>query len=286
MKGIGTYSAEAKVQGFSGYLVELLILRYGDFESVLRSGMDWREGLVLALTECGSRRFASPLTFYDPVDGERNVASALSLHNMAVFIRASREYLNHPDSRFFFPEPREEWSRAHIARELRARGTKLIAVRLPRPNLTEDNLYPQVRRTLEGMQSTLESASFVVLDRSFSIKGKMIDLVMELQSDRLPAAMKHMGPPVTSEYSCQFLDKWMDAALVQPFIENGRWVAIVRRPHRTAKELLSKEMHKAALGKEMKGLKGMRVFSHAQLIKSGPRGSITELLDKTAPWEH
>jgi hypothetical protein len=44
-------------------------------------------------------------------------------------------------------------------------------------------------------------------------------------------------------------------------------------------------MQKAALGKEMKGLKGMRVFSHAQLLKSGPKGSITELLDKTAPWE-
>jgi len=285
MKGIGTYSAEAKVQGFSGYLVELLVLRYGDFEGALRSAKDWREGLVLTLTEGGSRRFASPLTFYDPVDRERNVASALSLQNMAIFIRASRECLNHPDSRFFFPEPRRDWSRAHIAREMRARGTKLIVVRLPRPDLTEDNLYPQARRTLEGMQSTLESASFVVLDRSFSITRKTIDLVMELQAERLPAAMKHMGPPVTNEHSGQFVDKWIDAALVPPFIENGRWVAIVRRSHRTAKELLSNEMQKAALGKEMKGLKGMRVFSHAQLLKSGPRGSITELLDKTAPWE-
>jgi tRNA nucleotidyltransferase (CCA-adding enzyme) len=285
MKGIGTYSAEAKVQGFSGYLVELLILRYGDFESVLKSAKDWREGLVLTLAEGGSRRFASPLTFYDPVDRERNVASALSLQNMATFIRASKEYLNHPDSRFFFPEPREDWSRSHIAREMRARGTKLIAVRLPRPVLTEDNLYPQVRRTLEGMQSTLESASFVVLDRSFSITGKTIDLIMELQAERLPAAMKHKGPPVTSEHSDQFVEKWMDVALVPPFIENGRWVTIVRRPHRTAKELLSSEMQKAALGKEMKGLKGMRVLSHAQLLKNGPKGSISELLDKIAPWE-
>jgi tRNA nucleotidyltransferase (CCA-adding enzyme) len=285
MKGIGTYSAEAKVQGFSGYLVELLILRYGDFESVLKSAKDWREGLVLTLADGGSRRFASPLTFYDPVDKERNVASALSLQNMTIFIRASKEYLHHPDPRFFFPKPKMDWSRAQIAREMRARGTKLIAVRLPRPVLTEDNLYPQVRRTLEGMQSTLESACFVVLDRSFSVTGRTIDLIMELQADRLPTAMKHIGPPVTSEHSDQFVDKWMDVALVPPFIENGRWVTIVRRPHSTAKELLSSELQKAGLGKEMKGLKGMRVLSHAQLLKSGPKGSITELLDKTAPWE-
>ncbi len=285
MKGIGAYSAEAKVQGFSGYLVELLILIYGDFEGTLRAAKDWREGLVLTLTEGGGRKFASPMTFYDPVDKERNVASALSLQNMTMFIRASREYLSKPDSHFFFPVPRQDWSQTHIVREIRARGTKLIMVRLPRPGLTEDNLYPQVRRTLEGMQSTLESAGFVVLDRSYSVAGRTIDLIMELQGDRLPAAMKHMGPPVTSEHGAQFLDKWMDAALVRPFIENGRWVAIVKRPHRTAKELLDHEMKKAALGKEMKGLKGMRVFSHAQLLKSGARGSITELLDKTAPWD-
>jgi len=285
MKGIDAYSAEAKVQGFSGYLVELLILRYGDFESVLRAGKDWKEGMSLSLSEGVDRKFTSPMTFYDPVDRERNVASALSLQNMAIFIRASNEFLNNPDMRFFFPSPRSDWSRSRISREMRKRGTRLVMVQLAKPNLTDDNLYPQVRKTLDGMQSTLDSAGFIVLDRCFSIRKSRLDLVMELQTDRLPAAMKHMGPPVTNERSAQFVEKWRKVAMVRPYIENGRWVTITRRPYDNAKQLLINELCKAGLGSDMKGLRGMRVLSHAQLMKSGPQSSITALLDKTAPWE-
>jgi tRNA nucleotidyltransferase (CCA-adding enzyme) len=285
MKGIGTYSAEAKVQGFSGYLVELLILRYGDFQGVLEASRDWGEGLALSIAEGAGRRFASPMTFYDPVDPERNVASALSLQNMAVFIRASREFLAKPDIRFFFPRPHSVWTRSRVSKEMGRRGTRLIAVQLARPDLTDDNLYPQARKTLDGMQSTLEAAGFIVLDRCSQIRAGKIDLIMELQTDRLPRTVRHLGPPVTSQHCAKFLEKWNEGSVVRPYIENGRWVAIIRRPYRDAKDLLIHEMHKAGLGSEMKGLEGMRVLSHQQLMKHGPLSSITALLDKTAPWE-
>ncbi len=285
MKGIDTYSAEAKIQGFSGYLLELLILNYGDFEGVLKAAKDWKEGLCLTLDEVTGRRFSSPMTFYDPVDHERNVASALSLQNMAIFVRASKEFLIGPDLRFFFPRPGREWSRSSIQKEMKRRGTRLIMVQLPRPELIDDNLYPQVRRTMDGMERTLDDAGFVVLDRSFSIRRDKVDLIMELQTDSLPKAMKHAGPPVTSEHSAQFLEKWRQAAMVPPYIENGRWVAIIRRPYESAHLLLKGELHKAGLGSGLKGLRGMRVLSHSQLMRAGPRGSTTALLDKTAPWE-
>ena len=47
MKGIGVYGAEAKVQGFSGYLTELLIIKYGDLLNVLRAASGWRPGTVM-----------------------------------------------------------------------------------------------------------------------------------------------------------------------------------------------------------------------------------------------
>jgi len=285
MKGIGTYSAEAKVQGFSGYLVELMVLRYGDFESALKASREWREGVALSLVDGAGRKFASPMTFYDPVDPERNVASALSLQNMATFIRASGEFLAKPDLHYFFPRPQTVWSKSRITKEMRKKGTKLVAVQLAKPELTDDNLYPQVRRTLEGMQSTLAMSGFLVLDRCFQIRAGKVDLMMELQSDRLPATVRHLGPPVTSQNSAQFLEKWNEGAVVGPFVENGRWMAIIKRPYTNAKDLLQNELHKAGLGSEMKGLEGLRVLSHQQLMRNGPLSSITALLDKTAPWE-
>jgi tRNA nucleotidyltransferase (CCA-adding enzyme) len=219
------------------------------------------------------------------VDPVRNVASALSLQNMALFIRASSDFLARPDARFFFPRPRPVWSRSRISKEMRRRGTKLIAVQLVKPDLTDDNLYPQARKTLEGVQSTLHAAGFVVLDRCLQIRAGKVDLIVELQADKLPATVRHLGPPVTSQHGPQFLEKWNEAAVVKPHVESGRWVAIIRRPYNNAKDLLCHELHKAGLGSDMKGLEGMRVLSHQQLIGNGPQSSITALLDKTVPWE-
>src|SRR5438552_10243422 len=48
-EGIGVYGAEAKVLGFSGYLCELLVLKYGSFRGVLENSLSWRAGIVRAL---------------------------------------------------------------------------------------------------------------------------------------------------------------------------------------------------------------------------------------------
>ncbi|MFY9606053.1 MAG: CCA tRNA nucleotidyltransferase, partial [Thermoplasmata archaeon] len=73
MKGIECYGAEAKVQGFSGYLCELLIMRFGSFRAVLESARDWKAGEALELPGYPGKEFPEPLTFVDPVDSSRNV---------------------------------------------------------------------------------------------------------------------------------------------------------------------------------------------------------------------
>ena len=149
MKGVGTYGAEARTQGFSGYLVELLIIRFGGMREVLEAATSWKKGETLSLGDIG-RQFKDPLIFYDPVDKDRNVASALSLNNLALFIHAAQEYLANPSSRFFFPRKREPLPLSRIKDIMEDRGTELLIVQLDRPDLIDDDLFPQVRRTLDG----------------------------------------------------------------------------------------------------------------------------------------
>jgi tRNA nucleotidyltransferase (CCA-adding enzyme) len=284
MKGIGVYGAEAKVQGFSGYLAELLILYYDDFEGVAEAAEEWREGITLSLSTSGSRKFHTPLVFFDPVDSNRNVASALSENCFATYVQACKEFVSRPDDRFFFPRPRRNMTRQRVAREMERRETRLVGIRLARPALTDDNLYPQVRKTLDGMISTLESNDFIVLDKSYSIGNNYVMMLAEIQSDTLPRTKKHVGPPVTSEHAPKFLEKWVDTAVVGPYIEDGRWVTIIARGDTRAKDLLQAKLAKAALGNDLRSLEGMEVFSHGQLLRSGPLSALTDLLDKRAPW--
>ena len=286
LTGIGIYGAEARVQGFSGYLVELLILKYGSFEDVMLAAQDWRRGTTLWLEEKkGKNEFDTPLVFYDPVDENRNVASALSEDSFAIFLRACDDYLTLPQESFFFPKAVKIWSVKTIRAELQERGSRLLVFSLNRPEMTEDNLYPQLRRTLDGVRRLLESWSFPVVDGAYSIKEKEVVFAFELLNDELPRMRLHKGPPVWTENAQRFLEKWKEKSYGEVFIENGCWVAKVPRTHRTAKELIEKEIKGAALGSDFRTLSGLKIRNHREALRAELKADLTLLLDKTPPWK-
>jgi tRNA nucleotidyltransferase (CCA-adding enzyme) len=284
MKGVGVYGAESKVRGFSGYLVELMILKYRDFRSVLRAASKWMDGTILAIDEFGESLFKTPLVFYDPIDPNRNVASALSIDAFARFIFSSQDYLKSPKISFFFPEDRTEWSNGEVESFMAERGTKLLGLRIPRPRLIDDNLYPQARKSLEGIRSVLENNDFVVLDGAFSIGEESITFLFELQTDELPVLKKHRGPPVWVDQSEQFLEKWKGNSLGDPYIDGGRWYANVRRAYPKASELLKGETSKASFGSDLRDLSAIEIFDNEQLMRGHLNLEVTTLLDKTLPW--
>ena len=96
LRGIGCYGAEAEIEGFSGYLCEILILKYGTFEELINNAQHWKRGEKLALSKGDYPSFDTPLTFIDPVDKNRNVTSALSEEKYNLFIKASKEYTKKP----------------------------------------------------------------------------------------------------------------------------------------------------------------------------------------------
>ena len=284
MKGVGVYGADAKVCGFSGYLAELLILRYGDFAETIAVGSTWTSGMVLSLAGESDGDFRSPLVFIDPVDQNRNVASALSLDSFATFIRACQQYSKENDRRFFFPEPAKPFAMDEITKTLERMGTKIVAVRTHRPDLTDDNLYPQTQRTADGLVGLLEQYGFKVIDH-VSVVGDKIFFVMMLEADRLSDCTLHMGPPVWLANSSKFLERWQNEGASLPFIKGGRWAVMADREHAQATDLLQKRFNDAALGSAFRKLEEVVVFDHRALAVSGFEEILSKLLDKRFAWE-
>src|SRR5208282_2913511 len=54
-RSLGVYGSEARTEGLSGYLVELLVLRFGSLRKILVAARDWRVPVRLA-TSVGSLR--------------------------------------------------------------------------------------------------------------------------------------------------------------------------------------------------------------------------------------
>jgi tRNA nucleotidyltransferase (CCA-adding enzyme) len=222
MKGIGCYGAEAKVQGFSGYLCELLVMKYGSFGKALEGATEWKVGEALELPDFPGSEFPEPLTFVDPVDSARNVASAVSPETMLRFIVASREYLRSPCMEFFFPNAPEVWS-AEKTRE--AAGSKLaniISIDSPKLDLIDDVYYPQLRKSLAAVTALLERSEFTIEKTSVFVDEES-HLIVELATMSLPKTRKHRGPPVNSENVAEFLAKWNSLGVSKPYTENDRW---------------------------------------------------------------
>ena len=65
------------------------------------------------------KEYNTPLTFIDPIDSDRNVASALSIEKFELFIKACKEYIKNPKITFFFPNDIKPWSINKIRKNIK-----------------------------------------------------------------------------------------------------------------------------------------------------------------------
>src|SRR2546422_1848437 len=250
-EGIGVYGAEAKVLGFSGYLCELLVLKYGSFRAVLENSLSWRPSTVLELDRAPARTFTEPLVVVDPVDPNRNVASAVGVEQMATFVHAAREYLQAPSERFFFPRPLKPLPLPKLRALARKRGAGLLAISIPAPTVTEDVLYPQLRKAHRSFADLLHRHAFQVFASGFDVVGKEAVFLFELDVESLPRAARHVGPPVWVKNAKDFLDKWRRSpkTMAGPYIHGERWAVDTTREATSAAGLVKAKRRDPGLGK-------------------------------------
>lgn len=284
MKGTECYGAEAKVQGFSGYLCELLVMRFGSFQGVLEAAREWKVGEALMLPGFPGKEFREPLTFIDPVDSTRNVASAVSPDTLLRFIIASREYLKSPDMKFFFPAERRPWRAPELKAKAGARMGSLISVTFPKLDLIDDVVYPQLRKSLAAVTAALERDEFEI-EKTSILVDEQTHLIVELVSMTLPRTRKHRGPPVKSENVAEFLDKWNTGGESPPFVEDGRWYVMTQRKWIRGDELVKARLSTLPLGKDVKAQGKFEVESGEALLDKKHLGAMTNHFDVRMPWE-
>lgn len=287
-KGTSTYGAESRVQGFSGYLCELLGLRFGTFAKVLEAAALWTPPIHLELDRKASRDFPEPLVLIDPIDGGRNVASAVSAATLGVFVHAAQAYRQNPTERFFFPRPPRVLTAKAAATVLARRGGELLAVALKAPQVTEDVLFPQARKAFRALEELLERQGFALLGSRFALAGGDLLFLFELEVSRLPAVVKHDGPPAGVRNAADFLAKWQGSkeARSKPFLEDGHWAVHVRREHPTATSLIRGKLPTLSLGKNLDAEAARaRVLTGKAALRTPWLGEITALLDPMFPWD-
>lgn len=285
-KGIEVYGSELKKRGFSGYLVELLVIHYGSFENVLKAACEWKFGIVIDMEKHGTIIHKDPLVLVDPTDPARNVAAALSPDNMCIFIDKACEFLKNPDISYFrmhSPEPIYDRDLEAIISE---RGTSLIAIEFKTPDEVEDVVYPQLYKLEESCRVMLERYDFRVYN-SGVWSGKMAVVLYELESSKLPEVKKHIGPMVgMGEHAYAFKSKYEhERKFSNVYIRNGKYMIEIPRKYSRARKLIESEILKCSLGKHI-GIsmkKKFNVMENLEILKikdEGYRRFLRRFFDK------
>ena len=230
LKGIGAYGSDLRTEGFSGYLAELLVVEYDGVDALLRAVADWQPPVTLDPEAHGTESFDDPLTVIDPTDPERNVAAVLSATNLARLQHYARDLLADPRDAIFSPSELSPLDRESVRMHLADRGTTAAAILFETPDIVDDQLYPQLRKSLAGVVDGLERHEFGVI-RSIAIAdADRSVLLVELADTTRPAIERHEGPPVAvRDHAVGFFESYVDDDTVYgPFLDGDRY--IVERP--------------------------------------------------------
>lgn len=192
-KGVGIYGAEISTGGFSGYVSEVLVLKYGSFENVLRAAADMQDRQVIAADDYDSdivKGFRTPVIIIDPIDSRRNLGTAISPESVGRFVLAARAFLASPSLQIF----REKNKHAKASAKL---YPNVLVVEFTHKERSPDIIWGQLKRSLNAMAKQLEIADFIVLRSSCVTDEKTsAALAFLLESITLPPYTKRKGPQV------------------------------------------------------------------------------------------
>jgi len=196
LKSYSLYGAEIRIKGFSGYLCELLIIKYGSFSKLLKAATKW-ENVFIDLKKYytpkqkpdAKKRFGF-FVVIDPTDKNRNVAAAVSKCSFKSFISASKKFLKSPSEKFFFKVP--ESFEQKIKRL--SKGKSLYLVSMPRPDIVDDILWGQIYKLNKQLKDHLKDfePKEIIADDSRHV----VRLAVILGSSKLPPKMLIAGPPL------------------------------------------------------------------------------------------
>ncbi len=241
-KAQGIYGAESYINGFSGYILEILICAYGTFEKLLQAVSVWRPKTIIdvsgfyktnkeVLKKLNESKIHSPLIVIDPVQKERNASASVSLEQYSKFILSARKFLDKPDISFFHKHP---FSLSDIKSDSKKHGTKLILLKF---NLHEgkiDVICTKALKVFHFIKMQLHHHDFEVFKSNIDLNENV--MWFQVLPHKLPEYARQIGPKawVDEENVKGFIEKYNDV-----YLDEGTLIAIRKRRYVDSKELVS-----------------------------------------------
>ena len=194
LKSIGTYGSQISISGFSGYVTEVLILKYGSFRNVLQTFAELVPNYVVSIDTPDEKiisKFKSPIIIIDPIDANRNLGAAISADCVAKFVLASRHFLKDPSFEFF------KVSHKPNAKTISQIKSNLLVVEFKIQRRSPDIIWGQLKRKLASISKQLENARFEIIKTfCFTDEEERAVFIFMAEIAKLPKLTVNDGPEI------------------------------------------------------------------------------------------
>ena len=194
LKSIGIYGSQISISGFSGYVTEVLILKYGSFRNVLQTFAELGPNYIVSLEspdQSAIEKFRSPIIIIDPIDSNRNLGAAISAECLAKFVLASRLFLKAPSTKFFMKSSR---SNTKIISDIKS---TLLIIDFKIQIRSPDILWGQLKKKLTSISNQLTNAGFEIIKKfCFTDEQEHAAFIFMIKYTNLPKINLNVGPKI------------------------------------------------------------------------------------------
>lgn len=237
------YGAETFISGFSGYVLELLMIHYKSFQNFVVAWDEINPKVYIDIekqfndeseieAQLSKDKINSPIVIIDPVLKVRNACAALDYNTFARMLFALRLFKRNPSIDFF--KQKKTKKKNH--------GTILVKYKLNKPMLENDIYMAKIKSSLESAVKKLRKNDIMIYNHGFTDSTAFI----EIETLKLSNFRKHIGPNVwiNPDFFDKFVKKWKNC-----YIYDTSIVVDVKREFSDVKKYASK-----VLKEEMKNV--------------------------------
>lgn len=245
LKSHHIYGAEAKTEGFSGYLCELLIYHYGSFAKLITEIANVQIPLIIDTSKNSKdaelalllKKFGKNIIVIDPTDSNRNVAANVSDESLFRFMLIARNVVKNPSKELFLGKG---YSNVDSERKLSALknklGVNLYVVHFKVPDIAQDIIWQQLKKTRLRLSTLLEEHGYkplLSLQNTKDTNAIMGFFLHELHIN----ATKTIGPSIHMGGAVdKFIKAHPNSILIS--IEKDRFYSIEKAKYSDAEEVI------------------------------------------------
>ena len=273
LKSNKIYGAEIAKQGFSGYISEVLIFEFGNFENLIKSISKIKENQIVGTT---SKSFDTAIVVIDPIDSNRNLAAAISNENIGKFILICRALKEKPSLEFF------KIKKSKISKKF---WSNLLIVKFEFKARSSDIIWGQIKRATSALSTQLELGGFTVLrSKCHTDEQKEAYLIFFLESTKISEIYQKSGPEFFREDSVHsFISKNLNNAELVWVGNNRKIISLEKRKHTDAVSFMKEFLEKNLQVGIPKGLqndfkRGFKVFVGNKTLSKSIKEEVAELI--------